>query len=69
MPILLLVGARFSQSHPQLNDAYGKLMPCIITALQASANLSRLAEHFLQLLTNQNDKWCTTTQAQPNQMC
>ncbi|RYC58353.1 hypothetical protein CHU98_g7868 [Xylaria longipes] len=54
-PILLLLGARFSQSHPGLNDASNKLMPCIITTLQVSFNLNRLSQSFLQLIGPQND--------------
>ncbi|PYI02376.1 putative fungal-specific transcription factor [Aspergillus sclerotiicarbonarius CBS 121057] len=57
-PILLLLGARFSQSHPGLNDAYIKLMPSIVTTLQASTGLNKLAQNFLQLLEPQNDTWC-----------
>lgn len=57
-PILLLLGARFSQSHPGLNDAYTKLMPSIVTMLQASTGLNKLAQNFLQLLEPQNDNWC-----------
>ncbi|KAL4802422.1 hypothetical protein BDV18DRAFT_163826 [Aspergillus unguis] len=57
-PILLLLGARFSQSHPTLNDAYIKLMPSILTMLQASTGMNILAENFLQLLEPQNDNWC-----------
>ncbi|KGO65699.1 Transcription factor, fungi [Penicillium italicum] len=57
-PILLLLGARFSQSHPGLNDAYIKLMPSIVTTLQASTGLNKLAQNFLQLLEPQNDNWC-----------
>ncbi|KAH9895433.1 putative Zn(II)2Cys6 transcription factor [Xylariomycetidae sp. FL2044] len=60
-PILLLQGARFSQSHPELNDASHKLMPCIITTLQASASHNRLSQSFLQLLEPQNDTWGTFT--------
>ncbi|KAK4865938.1 hypothetical protein LT330_009031 [Penicillium expansum] len=56
-PILLLLGARFSQSHPGLNDAYIKLMPSIVTTLQASTGLNKLAQNFLQLLEPQNDNW------------
>ncbi|KAI2466199.1 putative Zn(II)2Cys6 transcription factor [Annulohypoxylon bovei var. microspora] len=54
-PILLLLGARFAQSHPELNDASNKLMPCIITALQASINLNKLSRSFLQLIGPPND--------------
>ncbi|KAI0849454.1 putative Zn(II)2Cys6 transcription factor [Daldinia vernicosa] len=54
-PILLLLGARFSQSHPELNDVSNKLMPCIITRLQASVNLNRLSQSFLQLIGPQTD--------------
>ncbi|KAI0432410.1 putative Zn(II)2Cys6 transcription factor [Xylaria sp. FL1042] len=54
-PILLLLGARFSQSHPGLNDASNKLMPCIITTLQASINLNSLSQSFLQLMGLQDD--------------
>lgn len=50
-PILLLLGARFSQAHPELNDAYNKLVPPIVTTLQAPYNQSRLSRSFLQLLT------------------
>ncbi|GFF27086.1 hypothetical protein IFM61606_09882 [Aspergillus udagawae] len=60
-PILLLLGARFSQSHPGLNDAYIKLMPSIVTTLQASTGLNKLAQNFLQLLEPQNDNWCALT--------
>lgn len=49
-PILLLLGARFSQSHPGLNDASNQLMPCIISTLQACINLNRLSQNFLQLI-------------------
>ncbi|KAK8023340.1 hypothetical protein PG991_006579, partial [Apiospora marii] len=49
-PILLLLGARFAQTHPGLGDAYMKLMPSIVTTLQASTGLNRLAQNFLQLL-------------------
>ena len=51
-PILLLLGARFAQAHPELNDAYNKLIPSIVTALQAPYNQNRLSQSFLQLLTN-----------------
>ncbi|KAL5365738.1 putative fungal-specific transcription factor [Aspergillus floccosus] len=54
-PILLLLAARFSQTHPELNDAYNKLMPCILSALQSSTNLNKLAQSFLQLLGPQTD--------------
>ncbi|KAI0173503.1 putative Zn(II)2Cys6 transcription factor [Hypoxylon sp. FL1284] len=54
-PILLLLGARFAQSHPGLNDASNKLMPCIVTALQSSIDLNRLSHSFLQLIAPQND--------------
>ncbi|KAI1084748.1 putative Zn(II)2Cys6 transcription factor [Whalleya microplaca] len=54
-PILLLLGARFSQAHPGLNDASGKLMPCIIKTLQGSINLNRLSQNFLQLIAPQSD--------------
>ncbi|KAJ4363938.1 hypothetical protein N0V83_009391 [Neocucurbitaria cava] len=54
-PILLLLGARFSQTHPGLNDAYNKLMPCIITTLQTSTNLNRLGQNFLSLLGHPSD--------------
>ncbi|CBF86054.1 hypothetical protein AN2036.2 [Aspergillus nidulans FGSC A4] len=60
-PILLLLGARFSQSHPELNDAYIKLMPSILTTLQASTGLNKLAQNFLQLLKPQGDTWCGFT--------
>ncbi|KAK8054266.1 hypothetical protein PG996_013567 [Apiospora saccharicola] len=49
-PILLLLGARFAQTHPGLNDAYMKLMPNIVTTLQASTGLNKMAQNFLQLL-------------------
>lgn len=49
-PILLLLGARFAQAHPGLNDAYMKLMPSIVATLRASAGLNKLAQNFLQLL-------------------
>lgn len=54
-PILLLLGARFSQSHPELNDAYIKLMPSILTMLQASTGLNKLSQNFFQLLKPQDD--------------
>ena len=54
-PILLLLGARFSQSHPGLNDAYIKLFPGIITMLQASNGLNGLAQNFFQLLEPSHD--------------
>ncbi|KAL8722728.1 MAG: hypothetical protein Q9225_000840 [Loekoesia sp. 1 TL-2023] len=54
-PILLLLGARFSQSHPGLNDAYIKLFPSIITMLQASNGLNGLAQNFFQLLEPNHD--------------
>ncbi|PWY94532.1 hypothetical protein BO94DRAFT_484649 [Aspergillus sclerotioniger CBS 115572] len=57
-PILLLLAARFSQSHPGLNDAYIKLMPSIVTTLQASTGLNKLAQNFLSLLEPQGDNWC-----------
>ncbi|KAJ5608449.1 hypothetical protein N7537_005068 [Penicillium hordei] len=60
-PILLLLGARFSQSHPELNGAYIKLMPSILTMLQASTGLNKLAQSFLQLLKPQGDTWCGFT--------
>ncbi len=60
-PILLLLCARFAQSHPGLNNAYNKLMPCIITTLQAATNLNGLACNFLQLLGPQNDNWLVPT--------
>jgi hypothetical protein len=50
-PMILFLAARFSQSHPGLNDAYNKLVPCIMSTLQASTNHSRLAQSLLQLLT------------------
>ncbi|KID84060.1 Transcription factor, fungi [Metarhizium guizhouense ARSEF 977] len=52
-PILLLLSARFSQSHPGLNDAYIKLMPRIVTMLRASTGLSKLAQNFIQILEPQ----------------
>ncbi|KAH1389804.1 hypothetical protein KXV95_008839 [Aspergillus fumigatus] len=55
VPILLFLAARFSQTHPELNDAYNKLMPCILSALQGSTNPNKLAQHFLQLLGPQTD--------------
>ncbi|KAI1781284.1 putative Zn(II)2Cys6 transcription factor [Hypoxylon cercidicola] len=60
-PILLLLAARFSQSHPGLNDASNKLMPCIITTLQSSINLNRLSQSFLQLIRPQNDIYVSFT--------
>lgn len=60
-PILLLLGARFSQSHPGLNDAHTKLTPSIVTMLQASTGLNKLAQNFLQLLEPQSDNWCGFT--------
>ncbi|KAI0478561.1 putative Zn(II)2Cys6 transcription factor [Xylariaceae sp. FL0804] len=60
-PILLLQGARFSQSHPELNDASNKLMPCIVMTLQTSASHNRLSQSFLQLIGPQNDTWGTFT--------
>ncbi|KAJ5675038.1 uncharacterized protein N7477_004972 [Penicillium maclennaniae] len=56
-PILLLLGARFSQSYPELDDAYIKLMPSIVTMLQASTGLNKLAKNFLQFLKPQDDNW------------
>ncbi|KAJ5609195.1 hypothetical protein N7528_009762, partial [Penicillium herquei] len=56
-PILLLLGARFSQSHPELNDAYIKLMPNILTMLQALTGLNKLAANFLEFLKPQGDPW------------
>lgn len=56
-PILLLLAARFSQSHPGLNDAYIKLMPGIVTTLQASTGLNKLAQNYLSLLEPQSDTW------------
>jgi hypothetical protein len=53
-PILLLLGARFCQSYPGLNDAYTKLMPSIVTTLTALTGLNKLAENFLHLLTSPN---------------
>jgi hypothetical protein len=60
-PILLLLGARFSQSHPELNDAYVKLMPSILTMLQDSMGLNKLSQNFLRLLKPQVDTWCGFT--------
>lgn len=53
-PILLLLGARFSQSYPGLNNAYVKLMPGIMATLQALAGLNKLAKDFVQLLECQS---------------
>ncbi|ERF73751.1 hypothetical protein EPUS_01005 [Endocarpon pusillum Z07020] len=60
-PILLLLGARFSQSHPGLNDAYIKLFPSIITMLQASNGPKGLAQNFCQLLEPNLDIHCAFT--------
>ncbi|KAL0929999.1 uncharacterized protein CTRU02_214819 [Colletotrichum truncatum] len=60
-PILLLLGARFSQSHPGLNNAYMRLMPNIITTLRALTGLNKLAEDFIQLLEPPNNNQCTLT--------
>ncbi|GIC93031.1 fungal specific transcription factor domain-containing protein [Aspergillus udagawae] len=49
-PILLLLGARFSQSHPELNNAYVKLMPSILTMLQDSMGLNKLSQNFSSTL-------------------
>ncbi|OTB05897.1 hypothetical protein M426DRAFT_121124 [Hypoxylon sp. CI-4A] len=54
-PILLLLGARFAQSHPQLNDASNRLIPCITTALQNSINQNRLSQSFLRLMGPHHD--------------
>ncbi|KAH7412217.1 putative Zn(II)2Cys6 transcription factor [Phaeosphaeria sp. MPI-PUGE-AT-0046c] len=54
-PVLLLAGAKFARAHPDLNDAYNKLMPCIVTTLQTSAESNRMAQVFLQQLGPPNE--------------
>ncbi|EFX05060.1 c6 zinc finger domain containing protein [Grosmannia clavigera kw1407] len=56
-PILLLLGGRFSQSHPGFNNAYVKLIPGIMTTLQAFYGLNKVAEDFIELLKSGNEKY------------